>query len=793
MENTYFIIEMIVAAIFASLTLALSEKFLQAGIKTWGWLVAGFILLFIGAATQIAFSVETFARLYVPSVKDYVLFVSHLLRICGLLIVLTTFYYSIIALYRRKLQEQARQDSFKLLDNIRDTVNQSLSLIELLNFSIREFVNGTNSEAGCIFIHNPNRDQLVLAAHRDLPRTLERSFDRLDESASLFYRTLKNNQPYLVGNIGSSDKDTSQLFNEVAFKSLLAVPLIGRSGSFGVAVIFSNKPFYYTREQTQLILSAANILGPTVSTFRLERDLRDTTKKFKQLRKSEKFLQGLLEQISSGDKIENKLTNLVKHAARFLHVSRLKVYALNDTELECLFPFQSEENATDELSEHIRRAIQRGKSLMVRTDSEGSVEKTLIIPAESASGKKRACILTLAADTPDLTPEEIEQIRILAGLIELQFELPKSQIESQPTTLEASPEIEDLNNLNNILTGILGNAQLLGVNLKKENLNNKQRAIHSLDTIIEETFEAGQLIRTMQDQLQKPKMTSPAKTTLESVLRSLMVSDKESSHSRFYLKNQPNVGFDLLSSQNGTVDLSPEEVRAVIQKVFNWLEYKWQPKNDLSVKLMQTGEGMHFVVSETLLGSVTIRVSDYKYSPLNILLGTQLATNIPDKLPVTYYYNDDEDLGRFLVVRFPHGFKPESAQSVYKGKSRILAIDDQQVIRELLSSMLEELKYPHQICENGLNGIEAFEKGDFDILITDLGLPDIDGWEVAQRVKELKPETPVIVITGWGLEALSNTDSEKLADYILPKPFRMEQLGELIMAAEGVESPRTEA
>ena len=792
MENIYFIIEMIVAALFAGLTLALSEKFLQAGIKTWGWLVGGFILLFIGAVTQIAFSVESFARLYVPSMKDYALFISHLLRICGLLMVLSTFYYSIITLYRQKMQEQARQDSFKLLDNIRDTVNQSLSLIELLNFSIREFVNGTNSEAGCVFIYNPNRDQLVLAAQRDLPRNLERRFDRLDESASLFYRTLKNSQPYLVGNIGNSDKDTSQLFSEVSFKSLLAVPLIGRSGSFGVVVIFSNKPFYYNREQTQLILSAANILGPTVATFRLERDLRDTTKKYKQLIKSEKFLQGLLEQLSSTEKTEAKLEKLARHAGQFLHINSIRVYSLDSAELACLYPAQAEDSATDELSEHIRRAIQRGKSLMVRTDSEGSIEKTLIIPAQSAGGMKRACVLSLAVDTPDLTPAEIEQIKILAGLIDLQFEVrtaPEKKDDSERD--EALPEVEDLNNLNNIMTGILGNAQLLGVNLKKENLNNKQRAIHSLDTIIEETFEAGQLIRAMQDKIQRPKQTSPAKTTLESVLRSLVIADKESSHSRFFLKNKPRLGFDLLSSQNGTVDLSPEDVRSIILNLFGWLEYKWHPRNDLSVKLVQTEMGMHFVVSETLLGSVTIRVNDYKYSPLNILLGTQLSSNLPDNVPVTYYYNDDEDLGRFLVVRFPHGFKPESSQPIFREKSRILAIDDQQVIRELLSSMLEELKYPHQICENGLSGIEAFEEGDFDILITDLGLPDIDGWQVAKRVKELKPETPVIVITGWGLEALSNSNSENLADYILPKPFRMEQLGQLILEAEGVESSQT--
>nr|NIP41971.1 response regulator [candidate division Zixibacteria bacterium]NIR64804.1 response regulator [candidate division Zixibacteria bacterium]NIS18214.1 response regulator [candidate division Zixibacteria bacterium]NIS45560.1 response regulator [candidate division Zixibacteria bacterium]NIT54504.1 response regulator [candidate division Zixibacteria bacterium] len=76
-----------------------------------------------------------------------------------------------------------------------------------------------------------------------------------------------------------------------------------------------------------------------------------------------------------------------------------------------------------------------------------------------------------------------------------------------------------------------------------------------------------------------------------------------------------------------------------------------------------------------------------------------------------------------------------------------------------------------------------FKEDHYDILITDLGLPDIDGWEVARRTRNINPDLPVIVITGWGVKTKQVKDNRDLADYVLAKPFRMEQLEELIRKA----------
>ena len=69
------------------------------------------------------------------------------------------------------------------------------------------------------------------------------------------------------------------------------------------------------------------------------------------------------------------------------------------------------------------------------------------------------------------------------------------------------------------------------------------------------------------------------------------------------------------------------------------------------------------------------------------------------------------------------------------------------------------------------------------MVITDLGLPDQSGWEVARQVKAMSPNTPVILITDWGVSAEVTEARRRGVDCVLPKPFEFEDLSELITRA----------
>ena len=107
---------------------------------------------------------------------------------------------------------------------------------------------------------------------------------------------------------------------------------------------------------------------------------------------------------------------------------------------------------------------------------------------------------------------------------------------------------------------------------------------------------------------------------------------------------------------------------------------------------------------------------------------------------------------------------------------RILIIDDEADIRNLLVDMLAGEGHEVDIASSGEEGIRKCKRGKYDYVITDLGMPHMSGWEVARKVKELRPEAIVILATGWGIRF----DEEKLKSAgihrVITKPFQVDEV-----------------
>ena len=112
---------------------------------------------------------------------------------------------------------------------------------------------------------------------------------------------------------------------------------------------------------------------------------------------------------------------------------------------------------------------------------------------------------------------------------------------------------------------------------------------------------------------------------------------------------------------------------------------------------------------------------------------------------------------------------------------KLLVIDDNKEILEALYDFLSKKEYDVVPASNGLEGLKLIEneKQGFDVVITDLIMPDISGVALISIIKKKYPNTRVIAITGWGEhpEALA-TEAE--ADYVLEKPFELSDLEKLI-------------
>ena len=139
------------------------------------------------------------------------------------------------------------------------------------------------------------------------------------------------------------------------------------------------------------------------------------------------------------------------------------------------------------------------------------------------------------------------------------------------------------------------------------------------------------------------------------------------------------------------------------------------------------------------------------------------------------------DIDAWLDTQRPRGDRPPSAAATDKpmardGRSRVLVVDDESSIRELLQKTLALAEYEVDTAPDGRAALERLRLGNYDLLIADLKMPGMDGLTLIREAKRLKTDLPVIIITGFSTES-SAIEAVNLgvAGY-LTKPFRVPQV-----------------
>ncbi len=115
--------------------------------------------------------------------------------------------------------------------------------------------------------------------------------------------------------------------------------------------------------------------------------------------------------------------------------------------------------------------------------------------------------------------------------------------------------------------------------------------------------------------------------------------------------------------------------------------------------------------------------------------------------------------------------------------NKALLIDDDLATLELMKFQLDAEGFEVTTAENGQKGLEFIKEKDFDIILTDLNLPDISGIEMVQRSKEFSPDTEIIMVTGYGSVEKAIEATKAGAFYYVEKPVEFEELLVLIEKA----------
>jgi signal transduction histidine kinase/ActR/RegA family two-component response regulator len=155
--------------------------------------------------------------------------------------------------------------------------------------------------------------------------------------------------------------------------------------------------------------------------------------------------------------------------------------------------------------------------------------------------------------------------------------------------------------------------------------------------------------------------------------------------------------------------------------------------------------------------------------------------------------------GSEFVLRFPaieaaHSSPADPSPAAPVAALRVLVVDDEEPVVTVLAEALRALGLDVTAAIGGRQGLDRFVELKPEIVFTDLGMPDLNGWDLAIAIKARRPETQVVLVTGWGTQIEPGMARTRGVDYIMPKPFALDDVERLVsQAGEAVAARRNAA
>lgn len=178
-------------------------------------------------------------------------------------------------------------------------------------------------------------------------------------------------------------------------------------------------------------------------------------------------------------------------------------------------------------------------------------------------------------------------------------------------------------------------------------------------------------------------------------------------------------------------------------------------------------------------------------------LGLSVAYGILTRHQTAVDVVTEEGQGTSVTLIFQA--RPELARQEMKRRSKgvvsglnVLLIDDDKALLTVVCELLDALGHNVVTAGEGVEALEKFDENRIDMVITDLGLPGMSGWDIAKAVKLRSANMPVMIISGWGAQIADSDINSRGVELVLPKPFTVSQLEEAIAGTLQARSENTQ-
>jgi signal transduction histidine kinase len=210
----------------------------------------------------------------------------------------------------------------------------------------------------------------------------------------------------------------------------------------------------------------------------------------------------------------------------------------------------------------------------------------------------------------------------------------------------------------------------------------------------------------------------------------------------------------------------------------------------LHIASVDEGEGVRVEVRDSGVGmseETRVRVFDPFFTTKSVNgmgLGLSVAYGIVTRHRGSIDVESEPGRGTSFHLRFPIGVvaAPERVPAVLGPLPgfRVLVVDDDESVLGVMADLLRALGQNVEIALGGLAGLSLLDRQSFDVVFSDLGMPDVNGWDLALAVKRQRPETRVVLVTGWGAQLEGAAAQARGVDHVIPKPFSLDDIEQVI-------------
>jgi len=382
----------------------------------------------------------------------------------------------------------------------------------------------------------------------------------------------------------------------------------------------------------------------------------------------------------------------------------------------------------------------------------------------------------------------------------------KKQMEQQLLQSEKLKSLGELSggvahDFNNVLAAILGRVQLLRMQLepppgKQEKRKSMLDLKKGLEVIEKAAMDGAETVRRIQEfsrrRADDKNFTQvDINKLIESALEFTRVRWKDEAESKgikFIVTQElsplpPTAGSEaelrevFINLINNALDAMPQGGHMTI-RAFN-------KNNQICVIVKDTGIGIPEALRESIFDPFFTTKG-----PQSTGLGLSVSYGIIHRHRGTISADSTEGQGTTFTITLPISekiIKEEKVKPISgeQRKARILVIEDEEEVRNVLSDILTTGGHEVEVAADGIQGVELFTEKEFDLVFTDLGMPVMSGWQVAEKIKGINRRVPVALITGWNVKVEASEMKDKYVDLVIQKPFEIHHVLRLVQ--EGME------